>query len=257
MNAHPDVWVHPETHWVPRMFEFAGLAECDARSLIRILAGTTHTNGARVTPVDDADLDRLFSNDESVTVREFADRVGDLLARRAGKSMWADKVPDYGFFMQQLQLIWPECRFIHLIRDGRDVALSMSKHPGFQWIVTAGEATWCSAAFRSYFNAVDPVEQPLSAYAGRWNHSIRRIRDEATRIRPGTYREVRYEAILSDPEAVMAELAAFAGIDTDAAWLEGLRPHIRMEKLSPRRDSEVEAAMSGAPGELMLTLGYD
>ena len=57
--------------------------------------------------------------------------LGDLLtminveyAIKWGKSRWGDKTPDYVLYMKDLKKVWPNAQFIHVIRDGRDVALS-------------------------------------------------------------------------------------------------------------------------------------
>ena len=48
-----------------------------------------------------------------------------LYAEKFGKSRWGDKTPMYFASMGAVQRVLPEARFIHVIRDGRDVALSI------------------------------------------------------------------------------------------------------------------------------------
>ena len=48
-----------------------------------------------------------------------------------GDYLVGDKTPLYGLHMDELQSVWPEAKFIHLLRDGRDVAWSMRRHMGF------------------------------------------------------------------------------------------------------------------------------
>ena len=50
-----------------------------------------------------------------------------LYADRFGKRRWGDKTPLYCKCMDAIREILPECRFIHIIRDGRDAALSLRK----------------------------------------------------------------------------------------------------------------------------------
>jgi len=52
-----------------------------------------------------------------------------LYAARFNKSLWGDKTPTYGRHARAISRLLPEVRFIHLIRDGRDVALSLRTMP--------------------------------------------------------------------------------------------------------------------------------
>ena len=51
----------------------------------------------------------------------------ELYAEREGKPRWGDKTPNYVKRMKQIQRTIPEARFVHMIRDGRDAALSRFK----------------------------------------------------------------------------------------------------------------------------------
>ena len=46
-----------------------------------------------------------------------------------GKTRYGDKTPNYVLKVQDLALHFPESRFVHLIRDGRDVALALRDVP--------------------------------------------------------------------------------------------------------------------------------
>jgi hypothetical protein len=48
-----------------------------------------------------------------------------LYAERSGKSRWGDKTPDYVLHISDIAETLPEAHFIHIIRDGRDVGLSL------------------------------------------------------------------------------------------------------------------------------------
>jgi hypothetical protein len=107
-------------------------------------------------------------------------------AEREGKPRWGDKTPAYIGHVDRLAAIWPDARFVHLIRDGRDVALSVTKVP------FGPNNTW--AAARS------------------WASAIRQGRRAAERY-PGRVLEVRYEDLVSKPSETVGAVCDFVGLD--------------------------------------------
>ncbi|MGH6692654.1 MAG: sulfotransferase family protein, partial [Gammaproteobacteria bacterium] len=234
LNLHPELFVFNETHWIPKMFEHVGLGTAPAGELLNIVLRTTHVTGARVIDCDEASLASWFGEGDRMGVAAFCDRLGTMLAARHGKSVWADKTPDYGPYMSLLELLWPACRFVHLIRDGRDVALSMSRHPGYQWLAAAGEAWWVPASFNGYHRAVEVASVEPGRFATLWERRLRRIRDEASRLRPGSLIELRFEALLDRPEETLRTLARFLGLEAPGAWLDRAAARVDRGRLTPR-----------------------
>ena len=58
------------------------------------------------------------------------------------KKLWINKTPNYIFYLTELKQVFPNMRFIHCIRDGRDVACSVITRPwGPRSYLDA--AQWC------------------------------------------------------------------------------------------------------------------
>jgi hypothetical protein len=53
-----------------------------------------------------------------------------LYAERHGRARFGDKTPKYLTKMRRIAALLPEATFVHLVRDGRDVALSKSDRSG-------------------------------------------------------------------------------------------------------------------------------
>ncbi len=106
-------------------------------------------------------------------------------AEREGKKRWGDKTPAYIGHVDRLATIWPDARFVHLIRDGRDVALSVMNVP------FGPNNAW--AAARS------------------WARVIRQGHKAAERY-PGRVLEVRYEDLVSKPAETVAAVCDFLGL---------------------------------------------
>jgi hypothetical protein len=127
-------------------------------------------------------------------------RLFTLYARRRSKPRYADKTPGYVNHLSLLAAFLPEARFVHVIRDGREVALSLLE---MEW----GPTSFRDAAFY-------------------WKERVERGRRTGGRLGSERYREVRYEELVRDPEARLRELCAFVGVPFDSTML---RYHDRAE----------------------------
>lgn len=107
-------------------------------------------------------------------------------AAREGKTRWGDKTPAYLAHVGRLATIWPDARFVVLVRDGRDVALSVMKVP------FGANNVW--AAARS------------------WAGAIRHGREAADRY-PGRVLTLRYEDLVERPSQEIATVCNFLGLE--------------------------------------------
>lgn len=108
--------------------------------------------------------------------------------RKPGATHVLDKQPGYSPHVLLIDELLPRARFVHLIRDGRDVAVSMRN---------AGPAM-----------AFGPV---TAASAARlWAKAVRDAR--TARCFGDRYIEIRYEDLLRDTRSVLAEIFAACGI---------------------------------------------
>jgi len=78
--------------------------------------------------IEDRELwDRLKHHSEP-SLSELIDAVFRLSSVLSGKPRWGDKTPEYVMEIDRLHTVFPEAQFIHIIRDGRDVCLSLMKY---------------------------------------------------------------------------------------------------------------------------------
>lgn len=116
-----------------------------------------------------------------------------LYAREQGKQRYGDKTPVNVLHMPRIAEVLPEARFVHIIRDGRDVTVSYLEHG----LLAGGVAE--------------------SAY--RWRTQVRRGREDGRRLGTSRYREVRYEALVETPEDVLRDLCDFVELAYTAEML--------------------------------------
>ncbi|QGJ69132.1 Sulfotransferase family protein [Planctomycetales bacterium 10988] len=151
--------------------------------------------GFRTTP------NEILSRIEDRTYRGVLNAIFESLAEHQGMDRWGDKTPEYVFDLPLLKELWPEAKYIHLIRDGRDVALSvMGRYWGPKNIYTA---------------------------AREWNEAVCLIDAFVETLPSEQICEVRYEDLLSQPKQTFARLIEFLGISNSTDdLLAQLEPHL-------------------------------
>jgi hypothetical protein len=128
--------------------------------------------------------------------RSFPDAIEEIFlcfARSKGKPRFGDKTPEAVLQLSLMAELFPRTRFIHVIRDGRDVALShLSLERG---IDSVGEA------------------------AIHWKRQVERGQSDGALLGPGRYIEVRYEDLIVHPEAVLRSICELIEVDFDERML--------------------------------------
>jgi hypothetical protein len=144
--------------------------------------------------VTEEDLVGLLSEEGPVRYDRFVGRIFDLYAARRGKPLAGDKTPGYVRRIGQMHQLWPRARFLHIVRDPRDVCLSMLEWRSGER--TAGQAgTW----------DIDPV----ISTALYWRYSVAIGREAGKSLGPTLYHEVRYEDLVSSPERELEQICNF------------------------------------------------
>lgn len=104
-----------------------------------------------------------------------------------GKEIFLEQTPWYGQRLDIMKELFPNAKFIHMIRDGRDVALSFSRTP---W--------W-------HKSPIDNLD--------RWQREIDKISQDATLLLDKQqYLEVKYEDLVLDPDKIVPFIVDFIGV---------------------------------------------
>lgn len=217
LDAHPELAIPPETHFLPALIQRSGQPLFGPRRATRLIVTDEH----RRWPDFGLEEEQLLERLQELRPFNLSDAVRAfylLYAERHGKPRWGDKTPTYVRRMGAIKRTLPEVRFIHVIRDGRDVMLSTN-----QRIKQRGHR--------------DPLSP--AAAARRWRRQITKARELGPRV--GDYMEIRYEDLVTDTEATVRRVCDFIALDYDPQML---RYHERAEE----RLKEMAGAMPARAG---------
>jgi hypothetical protein len=258
LDAHPSLAVIDETLWIPAYAKRARRLRSAGLAITELLPDLLAERRFARLGLDPGAVEGLL-RDGRGPYREFVTRVFDLYGERHGKPFVGDKSPGYIRSIRTLHDLFPEARFVHLIRDGRDVAISATR--------------WAKAerVFRDY-----PTwpHEPVTTAALWWERNVRLGREAAEQLPDGWYHELRYEDLVERPAERCAGLCSFLGL---APADEMLRFHEgktkRMEGVPSKRQwlpptpglrdwrREMEPAdvelFEAVAGDLLETLGYE
>src|SRR5262249_23223047 len=143
LRLHPRVHLPRETHWIPILFNAFGMRRVPIDELLALIQQVYMAKGRTAMErilqeeklsVEDvvSQLRTLLPADGLASISQFMGGFYSLIGAHHDAEQVGDKTPDYGLCMTTLQTIWPEARFVHIYRDGRDVAMSMSKVLSFR-----------------------------------------------------------------------------------------------------------------------------
>jgi hypothetical protein len=206
VDAHPQIAVVNETRWIARYFEKrTGLTPEGFVTPELIPKLLEHRRFPKMKVGREA-LERLINSDELVSYPSFVSALFDLYGQHEGKSLVGDKTPSYVLNLPTLHALWPEAKFVHIIRDGRDVCLSM-----LNWL---SEKAQVAARRRATW-----TEDQVLTSALWWKQRVLLGREDGGALGPELYYEIRYETLVSQPATECAALCDFLGLPYDDAML--------------------------------------
>lgn len=248
LRSHPNLAFGLESEFIPWVTARHG-DPTDVRTARRLGQDICRRLAAQNYPVDltAADFDHCRSAAQAVALpfERFAEQVG--------KPRWGDKTPFYVEHIDQIHELFPTAKFLHIVRDGRDCALSIRERP-------FGPNT--------IFHA-----------ARIWRRYVQKGRQARRRLGPEVVHEVRFERLVAEPEPVLRRIVEFV----DEPWHEAtlrrspplgkrkvakfgrplpdpfhgsqIRPD-RAQRWPNGMTDEEQAIFEGIAGDLLDELGY-
>ncbi|MGB7330048.1 MAG: sulfotransferase [Terriglobales bacterium] len=131
---------------------------------------------------------------------DFLRIVMDEVARKQGVDRWIDSTPTNIPHMMRISRDFPDAQFIHVIRDARDVALSLDQ---LHW---SRPLPW-------------DRKRSLLAAGIYWEWIVRKGRKFGAML-GAKYIEVRYEELVEQPQPSLKKIGDFLGHDLDYARIQ-------------------------------------
>jgi sulfotransferase family protein len=128
-------------------------------------------------------------------IGDFLRIVMEAMCRKQGVRRWAEKTPDHALNIPLIKRFFPDSLIVHIIRDGRDAALSLAN---FRWIAP-------------YFWQRGSKRLSFGVY---WKWIVRKARASG-RALGRNYYELHYEDLVEKPQETLTPLGEFIGHNLD------------------------------------------
>lgn len=194
-NAHPQLAIPYESHFMVNLLRRRGRYETaagfDSESFLADLFAFPFVERWGLTQEE---ISGIVEKASPTSTPEAIRAVFDLYAQRQDKPNYGDKTPGYVRYIPLIAGAFPEARFVHIIRDGRDVALSLLQ---MEW-------------------APDTIVET----ARFWKVRVDAGRAAGAELGAGRYAELRYEDFLEDPEGETKRISSFLGLEFQESMLD-------------------------------------
>jgi hypothetical protein len=258
VDAHPHIAITPEIHWIANFKKRDAGLTADGLITKEIASMLLDHKRFPQLGVSRKEFERLIGPEEALSYADFFTRFFELYRKVKGKLLVGNKTPAYVRTIPTLHTLWPKARFIHLIRDGRDVCLSV-----MNW----------KKAEHSVGRYITWDQDRVSTIALWWKRRVQLGCQAGHQLGPKQYYEMRYEDLTANPETECQALCGFlavpyddamlrfyegrtktkAGLGSKRAWLP-ITPGLRDWKT--QMTAEDVERFEAAAGDLLDELGY-
>jgi len=188
LNRHRDVAVAPETHYYDKFRPWRWPAERKLPDFIHKILSDPVLTAFEFTDFEVNDIVTRVQAGQNPGHPRLLQLMLATWARRHRKTVLVEKTPSHAFHLSQIRADFPGGRFLHVVRDPRDVLVSLREVPWRRRSVLGHVGDWARCA---------------------------RLQDKLG----ANLLEVRYEDLVNDTDRVLARVSDFLGVES-GAWLE-------------------------------------
>lgn len=198
LNAHSLIAIPEEgTFWMPLLKKFgtSPLKKIKGNQLHNYLEYIKKNPQFKLWGCDP---NKLFS---SIKEKKDGCTLGELMLQiylnyssQCGKKLQGDKTPSFFRMVPALNRLFPDAKFINLVRDGRDIYLSTRK--------------------------IEPSRKNISVAALEWSHKVQKVSQSLAPFNSHRHMTIRYEDLVTKPQEIMETICNFLQVEFEPAMLE-------------------------------------
>ncbi len=188
LNAHSQIGIPEDASFLMPLLKKRYIHKDIAGDNLKALVDYFSLNSwFRLWNYDCSDFLSRLSKTNKISLHDLIERLYFSYCDKGGKKIWGDKTPSFFRKIDILFRLFPDAKFIHIVRDGRD-------------------------AFDS-FRKVDQTKNNSAVMAIDWDYKLFRIEKSFKKLPIDNRVTVRYEDLLEDTEKALRTICSVIGVD--------------------------------------------
>jgi Sulfotransferase family len=256
LNAHADIAIpRREQHWVTRYFKKKKRLTPEGLITPQLIEKLSVRDCLTDIGITRDDLVQISKT--SIEYPKFVQGIYELYRTRHGKKFVGDKTPGNVLDILLLKQFWPWAKFVHIIRDGRDIYLSTAEWEKLE-----------------HLKSLYPIwsDAPVLTAAAWWKWHIDAGKEAKAVLDSSEYYEIKYEDLVSNSETEMRKLCEFLELPYNESMLhfhegktvEGKDAKHSWRPITPglrdwrkQMTTEDRLAFESIAGKVLQDLGYE
>lgn len=197
LNAHSQLAISPETHYFTKYWHRCEQDNClqdkeKAKGFVNCFLSSDEVKDMGFSVKEVEEIYNTLIQDKNLTHKTILQTILSKYASKQGKTIWGEKTPAHLEYVPVIATLFPNARFICIVRDPRDVSLSLRKVP------------WNRG---NVFH-----------HARRWKRYIQMSQYYAQQYYPN-FLEIKFEDLLANPESVIYTICSYLGLPFEVDML--------------------------------------
>lgn len=197
LNNHSEIAIPEEgTFWMPLLRQTKKKMDIPVKGLDleNYLKYIERNTQFKLWGINPDQVFKLFRAKNECRVNELMTELYHLFAVQNNKKIWGDKTPSFFRMIPTLSVLFPNARFVHVVRDGRDLYLSWKK--------------------------MDPTKSNIAVAAIEWSYKVGKASSDLEKYAKGRYVNIQYEDLVKHPKTKLFELFDFLELNFEEKVLE-------------------------------------
>jgi hypothetical protein len=201
LTCHPRICVPPEGTWLMQLYRRYHNVVFNEASIEAFIDDILSSPKIEEWQLCRADLLKLLEKDLPQDYAALASRVYLNYAERYGKVRWGDKNNPYLHHIKKIAHLFPSAMFVHIVRDGRDVACSYR------------DLSQVSGKY------APNLSTNICSIACQWASNVKLVQKNFAIVGTERVLTIRYEDLVRCPEKTLRAICNFLGEDYDSRML--------------------------------------
>jgi hypothetical protein len=194
LNSHSKIAIPEDSDFLrpilKRKFTEKPLKGNSLKNLIVYLKKNQHFKLWNYNP---SDFFKYLEGRREISLKEFIESLYSSYNHHEGKTIWGDKTPSLFRKLDIISSLFPEAKFIHIVRDGRDTFDSWRR--------------------------MDPLKNNASVVALEWRYKIWKIDNFLQKIPSANKVTIKYEDLIVEPGKVLKKICKVIDVEYEEEML--------------------------------------